>query len=104
MTPYPNPWNEFYRLAVGKKNITHITTLRKPDRSLTADLPETLKHMLEHFAPEDNHNDDSDFHKQARILSQEPVDTEDDKDFTVEEIKSAVASIGDKKNHKKKMG
>jgi hypothetical protein len=39
----------------------------------------------------------SDFHKQARILSQDPTDTGDDKEFTVEEIRNAVASMGDKK-------
>ena len=44
-----------------------------------------------------NCNDDSDTHKQARILSQEPVDMEDDKDFTVGEIRNAVASMGNKK-------
>jgi len=98
MIPYTNPWNKVYRLAAGKrKNITQITTLRKPDGSQTAYLHETLKHMLEHFTPEDNHNNYSDFHKQARILSQEWVDTKDDKDFTVEEIRNAVASMGDKK-------
>ena len=53
--------------------------------------------MLEQFAPEDNHNDESDIHKQARILSQEPVDREDDKDFTVEENRYAVESMGHKK-------
>lgn len=53
MTPYPNPWNEVYRLAAGKrKNATQLTILGKPDGSLTADLHETLKYMLEHFAPE----------------------------------------------------
>ena len=95
MTQYTNPWNEVYRLAAGKvKNITQITTLRKPDGSLTADLNETLKYMLEQSAPEDSHNDDSDTHKQARFLSDEPIDTEDEKDFTVGEIRNAVASMG----------
>jgi hypothetical protein len=32
--------------------------------------------MPEQFAPEDNHNDDHDIHEQARIIFQEPVDTE----------------------------
>jgi hypothetical protein len=52
--------------------------------------------MLEHFAPEDNNTDDSDFHKQARILSQGSADTEDDKDFTVKEIRKVVAIMGNK--------
>jgi hypothetical protein len=53
--------------------------------------------MFEQSAPEDSHNDDSDTHKQARFLSDEPVDTEDDKDFTVGEIRNALASMGNKK-------
>jgi len=78
--PYTKLWNEVYRLAAGKiKNIIQITTLRKPDGSLTADLNETLKYMLEQFAQENSHNY-SDTHKQARFLSDEPVDTEYDKD------------------------
>jgi hypothetical protein len=53
MTPYTNPCNEIYRLAAGKRKSTaKITTLRKPDWSLTTDLHETLKQMLEYFVPE----------------------------------------------------
>ena len=98
VTTCNNPWNEAYRLAAGKqKSSTQITTLRKPDGTLTEDLQETLKYMLEHFAPDDTQHDDSDLHKQARTLSMEPMYTEDDKDFTVQEIRNAVASLGDKK-------
>jgi len=61
------------------------------------DLQETLKLMLEHFAPEDKQHDDSALHKQARTLSMEPIYTEDDKEFTVQEIWNAVASMGGKK-------
>jgi hypothetical protein len=70
MTSSTNPWNEVYKLAAGKrKNSTQLTTLRKPDGSLTADIRETLKHVLGHFAPEDTETDDTDFHKQARTRS-----------------------------------
>jgi hypothetical protein len=52
MTSSTNPWNEVYKLAAGKrKNNKQITALRKPDGSLTADINETLKHMLEYFTP-----------------------------------------------------
>jgi hypothetical protein len=96
-TTYINPWNEAYRLTAGKRrSTTQITTLRKPDGTLIADLQKTLKHMLEHFAPEDNQHDDSDLHQQARTLSMEPIYTEDDKEFTVQEIRNAVASLGGK--------
>jgi hypothetical protein len=98
MTSATNLWNEIYRIATGnRKHTTQITTLRKSDGTLTSDLRETLKHMLEHFTPEDNQNDFSEHHKQARTQSQEPTDMADDKDFTVEEIKNAVASMGNKK-------
>ena len=53
--------------------------------------------MLEHFVPEDDKQNDSDLHKKARTLSMEPVYTEDDKVFTAQEIRNAVASLGDKR-------
>ena len=93
-----NPWNEVYKLDAGKRNNnTQITTLQKPDGSLTADLRETSKHMLEHFTQKDKENDDTDYHKQARTQSHEPVDMANDKDFTIEEIRNAVESMGNKK-------
>jgi len=53
--------------------------------------------MLEYFVLEDKDNDDTDFHTQDRIQSQEPVDTADDKIFTLGEIRNAVESTGNKK-------
>ena len=98
MTSSTNPWNEVYKLATGKrKNNTQLTTLRKPDGSLTADIRETLQHMLEYFVPEDKNNNNTDFHTQARTQSEELMDTADDKDFTIEEIRIAVESMGNKK-------
>jgi len=71
MTSSTNYWNEVYKLSAGKrKNNTQITTLRKPDVSLTADLSETLKHMVEYFIPEDKEDDDTDNQKLTRIHSQ----------------------------------
>jgi hypothetical protein len=50
MTSATNPWNEIYRIEAGKrKHTTQITTLRKPDGTLTKDLQETLTYMLQHF-------------------------------------------------------
>jgi hypothetical protein len=57
--------------------------------------------MLEHFAPEDDQHDDSDLHKQARTLSMEPICKEDDKEFTAQEIRNAVASLGKKGTRRK---
>jgi len=42
-------------MASGKNTTkTQITTLRKPDDSLTGDTKGTLRLMLEYFTPEDN--------------------------------------------------
>jgi hypothetical protein len=51
--------------------------------------------MLEYFAPEDKENDDTDFHKEARIQSQELMDMAHDKNFTLEEIGNAVENMRD---------
>jgi hypothetical protein len=54
LTSAANPWNEVYKIAAEKrKRITQLTTLKKPDGSLTKDTSETLKHMLEYFVHED---------------------------------------------------
>jgi len=87
-----------YKLAAGKRrNNTQITTLRKPDGSLTEDLRETLQLMLEHFTPDDKEEDDTELHKQARAQALEPADTDDDIDFTVDETRNVVASLDKKK-------
>ena len=76
LTTEANPCNAVYRLAAGKKkNNTQITTLRKPDDSLTRDTPETLRLMLEYFTPEDNELEDNDHHKQVRDITAGPPNT-----------------------------
>jgi hypothetical protein len=58
MTSSTNPWNEVYKLAAGRRtNDTQITTLRKPNGTLTADIREILKHMLDYFTSEDKETD-----------------------------------------------
>jgi hypothetical protein len=98
MASATNPWAEIYRLAAGKrKQAAQITTLRKPDGTLTTNLHETLTHMIRYFTPEDNQNDDNEYHKQLRVQTQESIGTPDDKDFTEQEIKNAVVSMGHNK-------
>ena len=58
---------------------------------------ETLQLMGERFTPVDKEDDDTEHHKLARAQTLEPADTEDDKDFTVEETRNAVASMNKKK-------
>ena len=98
LTTFSNPWNEVYKIAAGKtRTNTQLTTLRKPDGSLTQGLTETLHLMLEHFTPEDKEEEDNDYHKIARSRAREPVDTADDKCFTVEETRRVITSMDNKK-------
>ena len=62
------------------------------------DTANTLRHMLEHFTPEDNKNDDDDDdHRQGTLQSQLPISTADDKGFTTVEIRNSIGSLGNKK-------
>ena len=98
ITTAANPWNEIYKLAAGKKrSYPQFTSLRKPDGTLTSNMEETVKLMLEHFTPEDNMQGDSEFHKQIRVQIQGTVTTPDDREFTLVEIRNAVASLNNKK-------
>ena len=71
--------------------------LKKQDGSLTTNLHDTLLHMLQNFTPDDNPNDDNEYHAQLRAMTQEATDTADDKEFTVQEIKNATAKMRNKK-------
>jgi hypothetical protein len=71
--------------------------LRKTNGTLTADIHETLKHMLDYFTPEDRETDNTDYHKLVRTQTQDPAETADDKYFTIQEIRNAVESMGNKK-------
>jgi hypothetical protein len=93
-----NPWSDIYRLAMGrKKQAVQITTLKKQDGSLTTNLHDTLLHMLQNFTPDDDPNEDNEYHAHLRAITREATDTADDKEFTVQEIKNAGASMRDKK-------
>jgi hypothetical protein len=53
--------------------------------------------MLDYFTPEDNDRDDSDYHKHVRAQTQQPTNTADDREFTIEEIRDAIKDMGNKK-------
>jgi len=50
------------------------------------DKESTTKHTLNYFVPEDNETNDSAVHKQTGEQIKEPVNTEDNKPFSREEI------------------
>jgi hypothetical protein len=98
MTTATNPWNIVYKLAAGKRHDSAIiTTIRKPDGTLTASTKETLSLMMDSFTPVDNEQDDNEYHKLVRTQTQQPPHTQDDREFTIEEIRSAVESMNNRK-------
>jgi len=93
-----NPWSAIYKMAAGKiYRAANITTLRRQDGSNATDLQDTLGLMVQNFAPDDNLEDDEEIHRQTRDRTREPFDTEDDVEFTIQEVKNAVQDLGNKK-------
>ena len=87
-----------YRLAAGRgKQAALTTTLMKKDGTLTTNFHETLKYTLQNLTPKDNQTDDKGLHKQIRTITQEGIDTDDDKEISLQEVKTAVASMREKK-------
>jgi hypothetical protein len=97
LTPGTNPWNAVYKLALNKtKRSLMMTTLQKPDGSLTSDL-NTIKTMMEHVIPKDEQTDDTDYHKRIKAQSKEPILKADDRDCTPAEVKNAINELKHKK-------
>jgi len=95
MTSATNPWNEIYKLAAGRsKQTAPTTTLRQKDGKLTANLHETHQYIIQKLTPEDNQDNDNATHKPIRATTQETIDTADDKELSVQELKNAVVSMG----------
>jgi hypothetical protein len=93
-----NPWNIVYKIASGKIRASkRLTTLKKVDGTYTTDTRSTIKHMLEHFVPDDREDSDSELHAIIRKETQEPLETADDKVFTEEEIIGNLRKFNSKK-------
>jgi hypothetical protein len=53
--------------------------------------------MLERLIPEDNVLDDTDYHKNVRKLTEQPIETTDDKEFTQDEIRQIIEGLKPRK-------
>ena len=85
------PWNMVYKLASGKINsCCTLSTLRRPDGTVTSDMAETINVTMEHFTPADDEETDNDYHKLIWAQKTTKVTTEDDKPFTAAEILDAI--------------
>jgi hypothetical protein len=75
-----NPCNEAYKLASKKKrNTVKLTMLRKTDGSNPTNIIEILTFIIEKLIPEDNAQDDTDLHMSTRRLTEQPIETTDDR-------------------------
>jgi len=92
-----NPRGAIYNLASGRVNTrAQITTLLKPDGTQTGNTKETLSYMMDTFAPKNNYLD-NDYHKSVWSLVEQPANTEDDREFTKEEVANTIASMNNNK-------
>jgi len=95
-----NPWSQVHKLAAGKtRECSKMTTVRKPDGTQTTSLHETANVIVDYLCTEDS-GEDNLRHKNIKKAIEEPVHTDDDAEFTQEEIKNTTESF----NHKKAPG
>ena len=67
LTSATNPWNFVYKLATNKaKRSQALSTLLKPDGSLTTDLKGTITYMLDYLIPKDEEENESEYHNSIR--------------------------------------
>lgn len=93
-----NPWNVVYKAAARKTRLnTAFTTLKKPNGNFTTTIKDTLEHMMENFVPTDDIQIEGINHKQTKLNSVDPPTTQNDKEFTQEEIRSVIQGMNPKK-------
>ena len=71
--------------------------MQKTNRSHTEGLRETIQCTLEYLIPKDDKTEETEYHKRVRKSIEEPMETEDDRDYTTEEIRQTIKSIDYKK-------
>jgi len=86
-----NQWSGIYRILAGRdKRSAPQTTLIQKDGTLTTNLQETIHHMLQIVTTEVNQENNKEMQKHTRELTQEDMDTDHDKEYTVQEVKNLV--------------
>ena len=94
-----NPWSQVDKLAASRtRECSKMTTIRKPDRTEKTSLHKTANVILDYLFTEDS-GEDNLHHKNIRKAIEEPIHTDEDAEFTQEEI-NTIESF----NHKKAPG
>jgi hypothetical protein len=87
-----------YKLATGKvKSCSTLSTLRKPDETVTTDMAETISFMMDSFTPPDEEETDNEYHKAIRAQIKTPMTTEDDQLFTPAKIRDSINGMNKNK-------
>ena len=73
-----------------------MTTIRKPDGTEKTSLHETLNAILDYLLTEDSLLDNP-HHKTVRRAIEEPIHTNEEVDFSREEVQNAIDSFNPKK-------
>jgi hypothetical protein len=73
-----------------------MTTITRPDGTETTGLQETINEILDQLYKEDG-GEENPHHKSIRKAVDEPIHTEDDVEFTPEEIQRTIESFSQKK-------
>ena len=98
MTSITISWSGIYKILTGiDKRTAPQITLKQKDSTLTTNLQETIQHMLQILTPEDNQADDTEMQKNTRALAQKDIDTDDEKEFTIQEVMNVVMNMGKNK-------
>jgi hypothetical protein len=75
-------WNMVYKFAAGKmRSCSTLSTIMRPDGTVTSGMAETLNVIMEHFTPTDEEVTD-DHHTLITAQNKTEVPAEDDKPFT----------------------
>jgi hypothetical protein len=98
VTTSSDPWNTVYKLASGKiKSCSSLSTLRKPDGTITTDTADTMRYMIDSFTPAEDEETDNERRKLIRAQTKKPIKTEDDKLFTLAEVSDAMKGMNKNK-------
>jgi hypothetical protein len=74
-----------------------IMTLQKPDGTNTESTDETLRLILHQLTPDDTPQEDTHHHTTVRVLTEQPLNTPNDKEFTMEEVGQVIEGLKQKK-------
>ena len=79
------------------RNKQTLTTLQRPDGTVTETTEETIELMLEHLFPEDDPQKNKHQQKELTLQTEQSINTADDKEFTQDEVWQILEGFKDKK-------